>query len=69
MESTGFFMVIPFAFPRLFDLRGSWFQSGGWRIVMRVSVTAELPLDNNCCSDQETKNARLNWSYQPLSQM
>jgi hypothetical protein len=27
------------------------FKSRGWRIVMRVSVTAELPLDDNGCSD------------------
>jgi hypothetical protein len=34
------------------------FKSRGWRIVMRVCVTAELPLDDNGCSDQETKENR-----------
>lgn len=33
-------------------------------------VTAELPLDNNCSSDQETKsNWHQDWGYQPLSQI
>jgi hypothetical protein len=39
----------------------SWFGS---------PVTAELPLDNNCSSDQETKsNWHQDWGYQPLSQI
>jgi hypothetical protein len=46
------------------------FKSRGWRIMMRVSVTAELPLDDNGCSDQETrKNLRQDRRYQPLSQI
>src|SRR6266566_4299022 len=46
------------------------FKSRGWRIVMRVSVTAESPLDNDCRSDQETKNNwHQDWRYQPLSQI
>jgi hypothetical protein len=44
------------------------FNSRGWRIVMRVSVAAKLPLDDNGCSDQEIKNNRhRDWKYQPLS--
>jgi len=46
------------------------FKSRGWRTVMRVSVTAELPLDDNGCSDQETrKNRRRDWRYQSPSQI
>jgi len=45
------------------------FKSRGWRIVTRVAFTTELPLDDNCCSDQEAKNWRRDWRYQPLSQI
>ena len=45
-------------------------KNHGWRVVIRVSVTAELPLENDSYSDQETENARHQyWRYQPLSQI
>jgi len=45
------------------------FKSRGWRIVTRVAFTTELPLDDNCCSDQEAKNWRRDWEVPALSQI
>ena len=45
-------------------------KNHGWRVVIRVSVTAELPLENECYGDQETENAQHQyWRHQPLSQI
>jgi hypothetical protein len=71
MESRGFFIVVPFAFTAIIWICvEAGCKNHGWRVVIRVSVTAELPLENECYGDQETENAQHQyWRHQPLSQI
>jgi hypothetical protein len=51
-------MVVPFAFTAIIWICvEAGCKNHGWRVGIRVSVTAELPLENECYSDQETENA------------